>query len=113
MSKTQATPSLKASKRAAKAPSAVTVVHPAPQADAPKPAVVPVRGGLAIAQVKLTGKAYRVGAAHNAAWWKQCVDACTNEQGVTSVAALVAAGVPAIFVGYVVRRGYMAPAEAQ
>lgn len=72
--------------------------------------VVAVRGGLAIASVKLTGKPYRVGCTHNANWWQQCTQAVAQGNGQASVQALVQAGVPAIFVGYVVRRGYMAPA---
>lgn len=83
---------------------------PATQAPAPAAPVVAVRGGLAIATVRLTGKVYRVGAAHNAAWWQQCTQAVAAGGGTASVAALVQAGVPAIFVGYVVRRGYMAGA---
>lgn len=106
------TPSLRAAKRAAKAPSPVTVVQAAP---APAPAsaapVVPVRGGLAISSVKLTGKQYRVGAKHNAEWWQQCQDIVAQGNGSAAVADLVKAGVPAIFVGYVVRRGYMAEAK--
>ena len=78
--------------------------------EAPKAPVVAVRGGLAIATVKLTGKAYRVGCPHNAAWWQQCVQAIDKETGTAAVADRVKAGVPAIFVGYVVRRGYMAAA---
>jgi hypothetical protein len=88
---------------------------PAPQAPAPAPAapVVAVRGGLAIAAVRLTGKVYRVGATHNAGWWAQCTQAVAAGGGTASVQALVQAGVPAIFVGYVVRRGYMAPVTPQ
>jgi hypothetical protein len=113
MAKSQAGKGLSAAKRAAKAPSPVTVTPAAPAAPvaapaAPAPAVVPLRGGLAIASVKLTGKAYRVGAPHNQAWWQQCQSAVAAGNGQASVAALVQAGVPAIFVGYVVRRGYMA-----
>jgi hypothetical protein len=85
---------------------------PAPQAPATPPAVVAVRGGLAIAAVRLTGKVYRVGATHNAGWWNQCTQAVAAGGGSASVADLVKAGVPAIFVGYVVRRGYMAPVSA-
>lgn len=116
--KSAATPSLRASKAAAKAPSPVTVVQAAPAAaapvQAPAPAaapVVPVRGGLAIASVKLTGKVYRVGASHNAGWWQQVQHTVAAGNGTASVAALVAAGVPATFVGYTVRRGYLADAK--
>lgn len=132
MSKQAKAPSLSATKRAARAPSkamvqtigasaaslvAGTAQHTVPVAAAPapvaapaKPVTVALRGGLAIASVKLTAKAYRVGAAHNAAWWLQCTSAIAAGGGQASVAALVQAGVPAIFVGYVVRRGYMVAA---
>lgn len=98
-------------------PAAVFSVVPQPAAPAqatpvavvaqPAPVTVALRGGLAIASVKLTGKPYRCGAAHNTAWWAQCTQAVATGGGQAQVAALVAAGVPAIFVGYVVRRGYM------
>jgi type IV secretory pathway protease TraF len=77
----------------------------APAAAAP---TVAIRGGLAIAAVRLTGKRYNVTAGHNVGWWQQCQQAAGG--GTASVAALVQAGVPAIFVGYVVRRGYMVAA---
>lgn len=124
MSQTQ-NPSLKATKRAAKAPGKVTVskpaaqplaalvaavtAQPAPAAPA-KPVTVALRGGAAISTVKLTGKAYRVGAAHNKAWWDQCTAAVAAGNGTAAVADMIKAGVPAIFVGYVVRRGYMVAA---
>lgn len=81
------------------------VVAPAPVAKAP---VVAVRGGLAIATVRLTGKQYRVAASHNKGWWDKITAACATDKQA-GVAALVQAGVPAIFVGYAVRRGYLAP----
>lgn len=118
----KSTPSLAASKSAARKPGPVThtvpagTITPAPVAPpvvaaAPAPVqTVALRGGLAIAKVKLTGKVYRVGAAHNQAWWKQVTDGVTAGKGEASVSELVKAGVPAIFVGYVVRRGYLASA---
>lgn len=107
-----AAPSLAATKRDAKAPSAPVVTkvsEPAAPTAAPKPApTVALRGGLAIQSVKLTGKAYRVGAAHNQAWWDQVTQAVAAGNGTATVAELVTnRKVPAIFVGYVVRRGYL------
>lgn len=94
------------------APAAAPAAPTTPPVAAPAaPATVALRGGLAIAAVKLTGKNYRVGAKHNQEWWAQCQQAVTAGGGTASVKALVEAGVPAIFVGYVVRRGYMAAAE--
>lgn len=89
----------------------VTQLAPAP-APAPAPAVPPVtialRGGLAFSTVKLTGKAYRVGAAHNVAWWQQVTQAIAAGGGTATVTSLVNdQKVPAIFVGYVIRRGYL------
>jgi hypothetical protein len=123
------TPSLSASKVAAKAPSKVVVTKPqvkgdalittaaapatppAPVAAAPAaPATVALRGGLAISTVKLTGKQYRVGAEHNQKWWALVAAGVQAGQGTAAVADLVKAGVPATFVGYVVRRGYAAAA---
>lgn len=116
-----AAPSLKASKKQAKAPSAPVVTKaavvqeqpvtpPAQPAPAPAPTVVPVRGGLAIAAVKLTGKAYRVTAAHNVAWWKQVTDSIKGGDGKAAVTDIVKTGVPVTMVGYLVRRGYLAEA---
>lgn len=122
MSKQATTPSLKATKRAAKAPSPATVVKadaPAeqppvvdqpvatPAAPAAAPAVVPVRGGLAIAAVKLTGKQYRVTAAHNVDWWNKVQAAVKAGKGQAAVTAIVKDGVPVTMVGYLVRRGYL------
>lgn len=84
---------------------AATLANPASKAP-----VVAVRGGLAIQAVKLTGVQYRVGCSHNATWWQQCQALAAG--GSATVQALVQAGVPAAFVGYVVRRGYMVPVQA-
>ena len=90
------------------APASQPVAASAPQ-DPPKaPPVVALRGGPAIASVKLTGKNYRVGAKHNQEWWALCQKACAEGNGTASVEKLVKdLDVPAIFVGYVIRRGYM------
>lgn len=91
---------------------AVTLAAAAQPAPATSAQVVPVRGGLAIAKVKLTGKPYRVSAPHNLAWWEtlgKLVQA--TEGGVVPVADCVKAGLPVTHVGYLVRRGYLAEAK--
>jgi hypothetical protein len=71
----------------------------------PAPVAVALRGGLAVVAVA-PGKPYRVQAGHNLQWL-QLVQALWAAGGqVAPVQALVAAGVPAPFVGYMVRRGY-------
>lgn len=111
-----ATQANKPSTPAAQAPSGplaalVATVTATPTPVAPAPAVVPVRGGLAIAQVKLGGKPYRVTAPHNAAWWATVqAQLAAAPNGVAPVANVVAAGVPVIMVGYLVRRGYLVAA---
>lgn len=95
----------------AKAPKAAT---PAPVAPAPAPAAVALRGGPAVQRVTLTGKAYRTGAKHNAQWWAQVQELCQQDDGTgradAPVAALVEMGVPTHFIGYALRRGYLATA---
>ena len=104
---------------------AAAVLTPLPQATAPAtgpapaqqatvatlpPVTVALRGGLAIASVALTGKPYRVTAAHNVAWWEQVTQAIKAGNGTASVAHLctqLQPPVPAIMVGYLVRRGYL------
>lgn len=124
MTKQANTPSLAATKAAAKRPSKGTItkapqspleqmaaqVAATPAAPAAKPVAVALRGGAAITTVKLTGKNYRVGAAHNKDWWDQCCAAIAKGKGTAPVADMIKGGVPAIFVGYVVRRGYLAAA---
>jgi hypothetical protein len=95
---------------AARKPSTGTTTQAAAPAAPAAPATVALRGGLAIAQVKLTGKQYRVGAAHNQGWWQLVQAGVQAGNGTAAVASLVKAGVPATFVGYVVRRGYAAAA---
>jgi hypothetical protein len=56
--------------------------------------------------VALGGKPYRVAAPHNQAWWATVQAEIVAGGGTASVQALVKAGVPAIMVGYLVRRGY-------
>lgn len=104
-----AAPSLAASKRASRAPSApvAPTVAAAPVAPTVAAPTVALRGGLAIQAVKLTGKAYRVGAAHNQAWWAAVQQVVAAGGGKATVQALLDAKVPAIFVGYTVRRGYL------
>lgn len=112
---------------AAPAPSALptpaTATLQAPQA---APATVALRGGTAVAQVALSGKAYRTAAPHNVAWWNAITKAVAagpevqlpGKDGTTvpghagAVAAMLATpsnpgGVPAHFVAYCLRRGYL------
>src|SRR5262245_27286776 len=87
---------------------------PAPvQAPAATPAVVAkvvaLRGGQAVAQVKLTAKAYRVTAVHNKAWFDLIGKQCAGDKPA-GVADLIKLGVPSHFIGYGIRRGYLAAA---
>jgi hypothetical protein len=72
----------------------------------PKAETVALRGGPAVQSVRLTGKAYRTAAKHNADWWATITSKATLETPAT-VAALLEAKVPAHFVGYAMRRGYL------
>ena len=90
--------------KAAKAPTPAPVAQ-APAAPAP---TVALRGGPAVQQVALTGKLYRSAAAHNTDWWKQVQAACASAPA--PVAALLEAKVPAHFIGYTMRRGYLTAA---
>lgn len=85
---------------------------PAPVAATPAVVakVVALRGGQAIATVKLAAKAYRTGCTHNAAWWATIGQQVAAGNGTAPVATLLAAKVPAPFVGYCVRRGYLVAA---
>lgn len=91
-----------------------TVATPTPQ-PAAAPATVALRGGAAVAQVVLTGKPYRTAAPHNQQWWRTITTAAAA--GPAAVAALAVSpsnpqGVPLHFVGYCLRRGYLAAAPA-
>ena len=102
----------KAARKAAQKPSPVTTVQAAP-APAPvqapaAPVAVALRGGLAVVAVA-PGKPYRVQAGHNADWLKQVQAAWAAGTGRAQVADLLKIGVPAPFVGYMVRRGYAVP----
>lgn len=90
---------------------ATVAAAPAP---APVKAVtVALRGGAAVQAIKLSGTAYRTGAAHNASWWKTLQEKLAD--GVQPVAPLIGDGsngtVPAHFIGYALRRGYLQQAE--
>jgi hypothetical protein len=74
----------------------------------PAPVAVALRGGLAVVAVA-PGKPYRVQAGHNLTWLQQVQALWASGGQVAPVQALVAAGVPAPFVGYMVRRGYAVP----
>lgn len=84
-------------------------VKPAATAPVAAPAVktIALRGGQAVASVKLTGKQYRVGAKHNQDWWAIVTKHATTDKPAP-VQALIAANVPATFIGYTLRRGYLA-----
>ena len=77
---------------------------------APVAPVAPValRGGPAVQAVVLTGKPYRSAAAHNTDWWKLVTAQAST--GPATVAGLLAAKVPAHFIGYTMRRGYLTAA---
>ena len=84
-----------------------------PTVAAPAATSVALRGGIAIANVRLSGAPYRTGAPHNAQWWATLQ--AKLAAGPAPVAALLLApanpaGVPAHFVGYALRRGYLAAA---
>lgn len=84
-----------------------------PTVAAPVATSVALRGGIAIANVRLSGTPYRTGAPHNAQWWATLQ--AKLAAGPAPVAALLLApanpaGVPAHFVGYALRRGYLAAA---
>ncbi len=82
------------------------------QAPTPAPAAVPankpvaLRGGPAVQAVALTGKPYRTAAKHNQEWW-----ATISAKPQQPVATLLEAKVPAHFIGYCLRRGYLQAAE--
>lgn len=89
---------------------------PAPQAPAPAPTVaaptVALRGGAAVATVQVKpGVQYRTKAPHNLVWWQSLVAiASVAPAPVAQVCKPTAeggSGVPAHFVGYCLRRGYL------
>lgn len=92
------------------AAAAKTLAAATPAPAPAKPATVALRGGPAVTTIKLTGNPYRTGAVHNAAWWKTLSDKLAK--GPQPVAPLLGDGtngtVPAHFVGYALRRGYLA-----
>lgn len=119
------TPARKALAQKAQAASAAPAVAEAiVQALAAVPAVAPapakqvaLRGGPVVATIALSGTPYRTGAPHNAQWWATLCAALA--QGPAPVANVLlspsnTAGVPAHFVGYAIRRGYLVanPANA-
>lgn len=126
-------PSLAASKKAAKAPSkavvtrpaapgpiaalAAALVAPAAPVVAPKaPSAVPTRTHGAVQAVKLGAKTYRVKAGHNAETWAAITAALAGGPASVEVVAKAAekhtGGSGAVgFIGYCVRRGYLAVAD--
>lgn len=93
-----------------------TVAAPAAAPVAPKPATVALRGGAAVAQVKLSGKQYRTAAPHNQQWWKTLSEAGAGDKSVAVADVVVSQakpqGVPAHFIGYCLRRGYLTEVKA-
>ena len=91
------------------AQAAAQLAAPAAPAPAAKPVTVALRGGAAVQAIKLSGTAYRTGAAHNASWWKTLQEKLAT--GPQPVAPLIGDGsngtVPAHFIGYTLRRGYL------
>lgn len=89
-------------KKTTKPAAAAAQVAPAAQAPAP---TVALRGGAAVALVRLGGKPYRTAAKHNMDWWAQVTQAAATKPA--PVADLIKAGVPSHFIGYALRRGYL------
>lgn len=107
-----------------------SVAPEAPKAEAPvetpkaeqpaaaeQPKVVALRGGLAVATVKLAGKKYATKAPHNLEWWGSIAKACEGDKAasvadLTKAAKDGGAGVPTHFIGYCIRRGYLADGTA-
>lgn len=85
------------------------------EATQPKPATVALRGGAAVAQVKLSGKQYRTAAPHNQQWWKALTEAGAGDKPIAVADVVVSQakpnGVPAHFIGYCLRRGYLAESK--
>lgn len=110
-----ATPAKSAAPKAAAAPkgkaapskAAKPAAAPVPAVPAPAVAPVALRGGVLLQSVTLSGKPYRVAAAHNKAWWDTTQKAIAAGGGKAAVADITKAGVPAIMVGYLYRRGYL------
>ena len=101
----------KAKTKAVAAPSPLPTVATLHIVVTPTAKAVALRGGAALVQVQLTGKPYRTTAPHNQHWWAALAAACAA--GPAPVGPLLAGpnnaqGVPANFVGYCVRRGYLA-----
>lgn len=87
---------------------------PAPQAPAPTVSAptVALRGGAAVATVQVKpGVQYRTKAAHNLVWWQSLVAIASAAPApvaqVCKPTAEGGSGVPAHFVGYCLRRGYL------
>jgi len=95
------TKSTRANKAAKAAQAAATTPAPAPVA-----AVQQAPEGLAKGMVALKpGAVYRTKAAHNLEWWNKLTTVLANGPDVAK--AVEAAGVPAHFIGYCTRRGYL------
>ena len=74
------------------------------------PVTIALRGGPAVSQVALTGAVYRTTAPHNQQWWLAL--SAKLKDTTLPVAGLLLNetnkdGVPAHFIGYALRRGYL------
>ena len=89
-----------------------TVAAPVIPVATPKAKVVALRGGPAIATVKLGAKNYRVTAQHNIDWWATVTrQLAASENGQVAVTALLEAKIPGTMIRYLVSRGYLAAVE--
>lgn len=111
MARKQTTPAKPAAPaQAPNAMQAMATVLPTLAAQPAPAKTVALRGGQAIATVKLSGTPYRVAAPHNQVWWAAlCAQLAAGPQPVAPLLQTPAnpQGVPAAFVGYMVRRGYL------
>ena len=87
---------------------ATVAALPAPVATPAK--TVALRGGPAVSSVALTGAVYRTTAPHNQQWWLALSKSLAA--GPVAVSGLLLTpeqpqGIPAHFVGYALRRGYL------
>lgn len=90
--------------------SAAAVLSAAPVAPPVVAKTVALRGGQAVANIKLSGTAYRTAAPHNAVMWSYLQ--AQLAKGPVAVATVLQTtanpqGVPGHFVGYALRRGYL------
>lgn len=74
------------------------------------PAAVTLRGQGAVGTVQIKpGMKYRTKAQHNLEWWNKMASVLDSTGMGVPVGELTKAGVPAHFIGYCLRRGYLTP----